>query len=207
MTADVEIFFDLSSPWTRLAFHNFRRQAQGLDLAVRWRPFLVGGVFNAVNKGIYQIRAEASNPRYVLSGVWLLEWARLAGVRMNFPSPHHPVRSVHAMRFCCALEDDQAKLLRFAEAAFEAYFGDQRNLDDEQVLIDIADQCGLDGRALAARTQEPAIKDRLRANTQDAIDRGAFGSPTFFVGKTHQYFGNDQLPLVFQRIALMQQGG
>lgn len=205
MTVSVEIFYDLSSPWTRLAFHNFRQQARGLELDVRWRPFLVGGVFNAVNKGIYKIRAEATNPRYVLSGVWLLEWAQLAGVRMNFPSPHHPVKSVHAMRFCCALEHDQEKLLRFSAAAFEAYFGDQRNLDDPQVLIGIANDCGLDGAALAQQTQGPAIKDRLRANTQEAIDRGAFGSPTFFVGQTHQYFGNDQLPLVFQRIALLQQ--
>jgi len=120
---------------------------------------------------------------------------------MNFPSPHHPVKSVQAMRFCCALEQDQAALLAFSDAAFDAYFGAQRNLDNVEELVAIADGCGLDGRALAGEAQGQEAKDRLRANTQEAIDRGAFGSPTFFVDRKFMYFGNDQLPLVYRRIA------
>lgn len=118
---------------------------------------------------------------------------------MNFPSEHHPVKSVHAMRLCCALEEDQAALHKFATAAFNAYYGDQRNLDDPDVLIAIANEVGLDGAALAAQTQEQAIKNRLRANTEEAIARGAYGSPSMFVpfGEGERmYFGNDQLPLV-----------
>ena len=49
------------------------------------------------------------------------------------------------MRFCCALEDDQAALFRFATAAFEAYFGEARNLDEPAVLVEVANACGLDG--------------------------------------------------------------
>ncbi|WP_373490237.1 DsbA family protein, partial [Parasphingorhabdus sp.] len=87
----------------------------------------------------------------------------------------------------------------FATAAFKAYYGEQRNLDDPQVLIAIANEVGLDGAALAEKTQEQPIKDRLRANTEEAITRGAFGSPSIFVpfGEGERmYFGNDQLPLV-----------
>ena len=118
---------------------------------------------------------------------------------MNFPSVHHPVRSVHAMRLCCALEDDQQALHKFATAAFNAYYADQRNLDDPAVLIAIANELGMDGEALAARTQEQEVKDRLRANTEEAIARGAYGSPSIFVpfgDGERMYFGNDQLPLV-----------
>jgi 2-hydroxychromene-2-carboxylate isomerase len=122
---------------------------------------------------------------------------------MNFPSVHHPAKSVHAMRFCCALADDQARLVAFTEAAFEAYFTDQRNIDDPDVLAAIADECGLDGAAVAEKAASQPVKDILRANTQEAIDRGAFGSPTIFVGGRYMYFGNDQLPLVRQRIALL----
>lgn len=200
MIAATEVFFDLSSPWTCIAFHNFRKWADANGAPATWRPFLVGGVFNAVNDSVYAGRQNPDNPKFRLSFVWLKEWAALAGVPMNFPSPHHPVKSVHAMRFCCALEADQAALLRFAEAAFSAYFTNARNLDDPEVLKAIANEIGMDGTALAERAQTPEIKDRLRANTQEAIDRGAFGSPTFFVGGKYMYFGNDQLPLVQHRI-------
>ena len=195
----VEFFFDLSSPWTRLAFHNIQPILTETGASVRWRPFLVGGVFNAVNPSVYRAR-ESNDPKMARSFGWLKEWAARAGLAMNFPSPHHPVKSVWAMRFCCALEDRQADLHAFAEAAFEAYYRDQQNLDVPTVLVAIAQGCGLDGGALAALAQTDAIKDRLRFNTQEAIDHGAFGSPTMFVdsgtGGTAMYFGNDQLPLV-----------
>ena len=197
--ATLEFFFDCSSPWTYLAFTRIHGVLARTGAGIVWRPILVGGVFNAVNPAVYAGRANADSPRMRHTWTWLGEWARLAGVRMNFPSPHHPVRSVHAMRFCCAIEDDQDALFRFATAAFEAYFGDQQNLDDPEVLVAIADACGLAGADLARRTQEDAVKQRLRDNTQEVIDRGGFGSPTIFVGG-HIYFGNDQLPLVRQAL-------
>ena len=194
--AHVEFFFDLSSPWTRLAFHNIQPIVRETGATITWRPFLVGGVFNAVNDSVYAGRADPNSPKNRNTSKWLKDWARLAGVTMNFPSRHHPLKSVQAMRFCCALEDDQPTLFQFAGAAFEAYFGDQKNLDDEQVLAAIADACGLDGQGLLRRIQDDDIKQHLRANTQEVIDRGGFGSPTMFVNATDMYFGNDQLPIV-----------
>jgi 2-hydroxychromene-2-carboxylate isomerase len=104
------------------------------------------------------------------------------------------------MRFCCVLEDDQPALFRFASAAFDAYFRQQRNLDDVAVLVEIADACGLDGAGLARRIQDEDVKQHLRANTQEVIDRGGFGSPTIVVDEEDLYFGNDQLPLVRQAL-------
>ena len=204
MSRCAEFFFDLSSPWTRIAFANFREAVKGTDIAITWRPFLVGGVFNAVNESVYESRKDPDNPKFRLNFVWLREWARLAGLAMNFPSVHHPVQSVNAMRGCCALEQDQAALVRFSEAAFEAYFGDARNIDDPDVLEEIATACGLDGAALRVAASSEACKQRLRQNTQEAIDRGAFGSPTIFIDRTNMYFGNDQLPLVMQRLGLVR---
>ena len=103
------------------------------------------------------------------------------------------------MRFCCLLEDDQAALLRFAHAGFHAYFAEQRNLDDPETLVALAEQHGFDGKAMWEQSQDQACKDHLRANTQEAISRGAFGSPSIFVpfgNGERLYFGNDQLPLV-----------
>ena len=208
MTTPIDFFFDLSSPWTRLAFRNIRPALAGLDTRITWRPFLVGGVFNAVNPAVYESRKPENAARLKRSFGWLLEWAELADVRMNFPSEHHPLKSIAPMRMCCALEDDQEALERFAEAAFESYFGDQRNLDDIAECVAVADSIGLDGAALAEQANSQPIKDRLRANTEEAIARGAFGSPSIFIrtedGGDRMYFGNDQLPLVRQQVAKQQ---
>lgn len=196
----VEFFYDLSSPWTRLAFANIRPILAETEASCIFRPLLVGGVFNAANPGLYERRATIDANKARLTKIWLGEWAQHAGVAMNFPSPYHPLRSVAAMRTCCALEDDQPSLIRFSDAAFDACFRDQRNLDDPAELLAIANDCGLDGAALAEAASSDSIKARLRSNTQEAIDRGAYGSPTIFIDRDHLYFGNDQLPLVRQRL-------
>lgn len=196
MSARVEFFFDLSSPWTCLAFHNLPGLLERTGATARYRPILVGGVFNAVNPGVYAAREQADNRRLQHSWKVLQDWARLAGVPMNFPSQWHPAKSIAAMRFCCALEEDQAALVRFARGAFASYFERQENLDDPGVLAAVADAEGLDGAALAAAAGSDAAKARLRANTDEVIARGGYGSPTIFVDGDDMYFGNDQLPLV-----------
>ena len=197
MTAPrVEFFFDLSSPWTRLAFANLWPLLERTGEDVILRPILVGGVFNAVNPAVYAAREDAGSRRLQHSWKVLADWAALAGVTMNFPSVHHPAKSVNAMRMACALEDDQPALRRFVEAAFESYFGRQENLDDPDVLIAAATAAGLDGAAIAQASVTDANKLRLRANTDELVARGGYGSPTIFVDQTDMYFGNDQLPLV-----------
>lgn len=200
MTKTIEFFFDLSSPWTCIAFHNIRPMLVGQDVEIIWRPFLVGGIHNQVNKAYPEARAtDYGTPKWKQLAQSLADWAAQSNVTMNFPGAHFPLRSVNAMRVCCLLESDQEKLLRFMEAAFDAYYTNQENLDDPAVLMALANGAGLDGEALVAATQDQVCKDHLRANTDLAIARGAFGSPSIFVpfGESERlYFGNDQLPLV-----------
>lgn len=192
----VEFFYDLSSPWTYLAFTNLWPMLARTGERAVLRPILVGGVFNAVNQSVYAAREATDNRKLKHSWRMLKDWASLAGVEMNFPSIWHPAKSVHAMRMACALADDQAALATFCRAAFESYFGAQENLDDPDVLVSVADAAGLDGAAMRERSQSDAVKALLRANTEEVIARGGYGSPTIFVDREHMYFGNDQLPLV-----------
>jgi len=196
MTAQIEFCFDLSSPWTYLAFHNIRPLAERNAATIRWTPILVGGVFNAANPSVYAARDGASSPKFRHMAKILRDWAAWSGLELSFPSPHHPLKSVHAMRVATALEDDQAALERFAEAAFHAYFVEQHNFDDPAQVAAVADGIGLDGAALIASASTQAIKDRLRANTDTLVTRGGYGSPSIFINGTDMYFGNDQLPLV-----------
>ena len=198
--AKLTFFYDLSSPWTYLAFYNVQEVLADTKAEVSWRPFLVGGVFNAVNQSVYAARSNPSDPKVIHNFTWLHEWARLAGLPLNFPTVHHPVKSVLPMRACCALEDDQSLLFRFTKAAFDAYFAEGRNIDDPEVVADIGKSLGIDGEALIQQTTTQEVKDRLRANTEEAIAKGAYGSPTMIVNDGQLYFGNDQLPLVRQAL-------
>jgi 2-hydroxychromene-2-carboxylate isomerase len=192
----IEFFYDLSSPWTYLAFANLGGVLERTGASARLRPILVGGVFNAVNQSVYAAREAADNPKLKHSWRVLKDWAALAGVELNFPSQFHPAKSVNAMRMACALADNQPALAKFTKAAFESYFGAQENLDDPDVLVAVANGVGLDGEAMRATSHTDEVKALLRANTDEVIERGGYGSPTIFVDGKWMYFGNDQLPLV-----------
>jgi 2-hydroxychromene-2-carboxylate isomerase len=196
MSDRIEFFYDLSSPWTYLAFTNLFGVIERTGCCATLRPILVGGVFNAVNPAVYAAREKGDNRRMTHGWKVLKDWAALAGVEMNFPSEFHPAKSVNAMRMACALADDMPALTEFTRAAFQSYFGDQENLDDPAVLIAVANAAGLDGAAIHAKSQTDGAKALLRANTDELIARGGYGSPTIFVDKDDMYFGNDQLPLV-----------
>lgn len=194
--ARIEFFYDLSSPWTYLAFTNLQPILARTGTEAVLRPILVGGVFNAVNQSVYAAREATDNRK--LNHAWkvMKDWSNLAGVEMHFPSQYHPAKSVVAMRMACTLADNMPALTKFTKAAFESYFGRQENLDDPETLVAVANSAGLDGEAMQAAAQTDAVKALLRSNTEEVIARGGYGSPTIFVDRTKMYFGNDQLPLV-----------
>lgn len=194
--AALEFFFDLSSPWTFIAFTNLDAMLARTGATVRYRPILVGGVFNAVNPAVYASRDQADSPRVNHSYKVMHDWAQLADIALCFPSQWHPAKSVNAMRMATAIGEEQGALKAFAAQAFAAYFLREENLDDPPVLVSAADAAGLDGAALWAKAQSADVKLALRDTTDELIARGGYGSPTFFVGGTDMYFGNDQLPLV-----------
>ena len=200
--AKLEFFFDCSSPWTYLAFTRIHGVVKRTGAEIVWRPILVGGVFNAVNKDIYERRANPDPRKSAYYEKDLQDWARLADVAIGKP-PVFPVRAVAAMRAVIAA-DELGALIPFARATFEAYWGRLEDISQPDILKKIAESVGLDAARLLARSEEPDIKDRLRANTEEVIARGGFGSPTMFVNGSDMYFGNDRLPLV--EAALMRQG-
>lgn len=192
--AKLEFFFDCSSPWTYLAFTRIHDVIARTHAQIVWRPILVGGVFNAVNKDVYERRAHPDPRKASYYEKDLRDWARLADIRIGKP-PVFPVRAVAVMR-CALAADEEGKLIPFARAAFETYWGDLEDISQAPVLTRVAERAGLDAAKLLARSEAPEIKERLKTNTEDVIARGGFGSPTMFVNGTDMYFGNDRLELV-----------
>src|SRR6185312_1653346 len=160
----IEFFFDCSSPWTYLAFHNIQPLAAEFGETISWRPILVGGVFNTINPSVYEGRANPVPAKARYSGKDLQDWARLAGLRIKMPPSVFPVNSVKAMRMCLVLAP-QGKLVAFARAVFEAYWGDDADISQDAVLVRVCERLGLDAAALLAAQAEPPVKDQLRANT------------------------------------------
>ncbi|HWA91740.1 MAG TPA: 2-hydroxychromene-2-carboxylate isomerase [Rhizomicrobium sp.] len=193
--ATLEFFFDVSSPWTYLAFTRVHDVVARTGATIVWKPILVGGVFNAVNKDVYERRANPDPRKASYTGKDLQDWARLAGIRIVFPPPVFPVRAVEAMR-CVVAADERGALVPLSKALFEAYWGDLKDIGQTDVLKEVVTSVGLDPAAILARAGTAEVKDRLRANTEEVIARGGFGSPTMFVDGGDMYFGNDRLPLV-----------
>ena len=201
----IEFFFDCSSPWTWLAFRNLQPIARELGVEVRWKPVLVGGIFNAVNPSVYEFRERGVPAKQAYLRKDLADWARLAGIRIRFPPTVFPVNSVKAMRGCVLLEPD-GLLVPFAESVFHAYWSDDRDVSQDAVLAELCAGIGVEPERFFAGIARPDIKDRLRANTEEVIARGGFGSPTMFVGGDDMYFGNDRLGLVREAVLRRQRG-
>lgn len=197
----IEFFFDCSSPWTYLGFHNIRPLAAELGVTIRWRPILVGGVFNSINPSVYFSREHPIPAKQAYHVKDMQDWARHTGLTIKFPPTVFPVNSVKTMRGCILLEP-QGKLVPFTQAAFEAYWRDDRDISSDAVLAEVCDRAGVDATAFFAGIATPEIKDQLKVNTDELIRRGGFGSPTLFVNGDDMYFGNDRLPLV--RAALLR---
>lgn len=195
MPSRIEFFFDCSSPWTYLAFHGIQPIAAETGATIDWKPILVGGIFNTVNDTVYKSR-ESPNPRKMAYAAKdMADWARLYGLRIKMRPTVFPVNSVKCMRGAfVAIE--AGKLIPYAYAAFDAYWGDDLDISRDDVLARVVDKAGLDAADFFAKIAQADYKDRLRANTDEVIARGGFGSPTMYVNGTDMYFGNDRLPLV-----------
>ena len=194
----LEFFFDCSSPWTYLAFHRIEALAGETGATLEWRPFLVGGVFNTVNRSVYEQREHPvpAKARYYVKD--LQDWARSYGIRIGSP-PVFPVNSVKAMRGCFVALEAQ-RLPAYARAVFETYWGDLQDISQDAVIAGIVDRVGLDAASFFEKINDQSYKDKLRANTDELIARGGFGSPTMFIDGGDMYFGNDRLPLVRERV-------
>lgn len=178
----IEFFFDIASPYSYLAATQIDDLGERVGVTVRWRPFLLGGVFKAV--GNQPPATLPSRGQYMLKD--LHRWAAAYQQPFTFPSTF-PMNSLLAMRALTAL--DEPARPEAALGLFRAYWVDDRDLTRPEVIADII------GEDAPARSVLPEVKGALRATTDEAVERGAFGAPTIFVGD-EMFFGNDRLHFV-----------
>ncbi|MEY2884396.1 MAG: hypothetical protein RL490_2120 [Pseudomonadota bacterium] len=202
--ADVEFFFDCSSPWTYLGFEALCTAAREDGFGVCFRPFLVGGVFNTVNPSVYAMRAAAASPKTRYFWKDMQDWIARSGLAITWQPSIFPINSARAMRVCL-LAADASACEPVARRIFQLYWGEDRDITQPDVLAEACATGGLDAATTLAAADSPELKARLRANTDEIIARGGFGTPTFYVGGTDMYFGQDRITLV--REAMARQAG
>lgn len=186
----IEFFWDAASPYTYMASTQIEGIAERSGATVAWKPFLIGAAFKATGNAPPAIAVPAKG-KYMMTDLKLS--AAYLGIPVTMPKSF-PINSLLPMRTALAAMDTD-KGPEFARAVMRAHWGEGKDVSQPEVLTEVAAGLGLDGEALLAATQEQGLKDQLKANCEDAIARGAFGAPTFFVGET-MFWGHDRLPVL-----------
>ena len=191
MSKTVEFFFDLGSPASYLAHTQLPDLCRETGATLVYRPMLLGGVFQATgNASPAMIPAKG---RYMIRD--LARFAERYGVPMRF-NPHFPINTLTLMRLLVALQLYQVERFDDAlQALFRAIWVDGVNMGDPARVAGVLVAAGFDAAALQAQAAEPAVKDTLKATTEEAVKRGVFGAPTCFVGG-EMFFGQDRLDFV-----------
>jgi 2-hydroxychromene-2-carboxylate isomerase len=191
MRKSVEFFFDFGSPAAYLAATQIAQLCEEAQSALVYKPMLLGGVFQATGN-----QSPANIP--AKGGYIFIDFERFAR-RYGVPfarNPHFPINTLMLMRGAIGVQmQEPARLQAYIDAIFRAIWVDAQNLTDPAVVGAVLHRAGFDPQALLALTQAPEVKDRLKAVTQEAIERGVFGAPTMFVGD-QMFWGQDRLDFV-----------
>lgn len=190
MTKTVEFFYDFGSPTVYLAATQLPAIAAAVGATIDWRPMLLGGVFKSTgNQSPVVVPAKAA---YMNND--LKRFAKRYGVPFSF-NPHFPINTLALMRGAVAYQDDVVASSTYRDAIFMAIWVEARNLNEPDVIGQVLSDAGLDPAELMNRIGQQTVKDQLIANTEEAVNRGVFGAPTFFVGE-RMFFGQDRLDFV-----------
>ncbi|ARU90136.1 2-hydroxychromene-2-carboxylate isomerase [Pseudomonas sp. M30-35] len=194
MSKQVEFFFDFGSPASYLAWTQLPQIAAQAGAQINWRPMLLGGVFKATgNSSPIQVPAKG---RYMLQD--LGRFAKRYDVPLTF-NPNFPINTLTLMRGAAGyLEDERFEL--YVKTVFEAMWVQRKDLADPQQIAQALTAAGFDPEEFVRLVADEAVKERLKANTEEAVKRGVFGAPSFFVGD-ELYFGQDRLDFVAEALA------
>jgi 2-hydroxychromene-2-carboxylate isomerase len=191
----VEFWFDVGSPAAYLAWHRLPKIAAEEGAAIEYRPMLLGGVFQAA--GNHSPMTVPAKGRYMM--VDLERFAHRDGTPFSH-NPFFPINTLTLMRGVVGLQmRDPARMRPYVDAVYRAIWVDGRDMNDPAVVAEVLQRAGFDPQSMLALAADAAVKDRLKAVTAEAVERGVFGAPTFFVDG-HMYWGQDRLDFVQQAL-------
>lgn len=191
MTKKVEFHFDFGSPNAYLSWKVVPEIEKRTGTKFQYVPVLLGGIFKATNNVSPVIANQGIRNKNEYQFLEIERFVKKHGLTKFKFNPHFPVNTLQIMRGAIAAEVENI-LPKYMDAAMAAMWEDGKKMDDPDVIKTVLDAAGIDGAHILARTGEADVKAKLAANTEEAVNRGAFGIPTFYVDGDI-YFGKDRL--------------
>jgi len=199
LSTNPQFMFDFGSPNAFLSHEAIPAIEQRTGVTFEYVPILLGGIFKATNnKSPAETLAGIKNKRE-FHQIETERFIKRFHVQPYVFNPFFPVNTLNLMRAAVAAQLEGI-FGKYVEAAFHHMWREPKKMDDPEVAAKALTSSGLDGAKLLARAQEPEVKAKLIENTQSAVERGAFGSPTFFVGN-EMFFGKEQLREVEEMVS------
>lgn len=195
---DVQFYFDFGSPNAYLAHLLIPEIERRTGAKFEYVPILLGGVFKLTNNRSPAEKMAGIKNRLQYEQLEMQRFIRRHGITQFKFNPFFPVNTLLLMRGAIAAQLEGV-FARYVDAMFRDVWAEPKDMDDPEVVRAALQESGFDAAALLARTQDPEVKDRLLKNTQASVERGTFGSPTFFVGN-EIFFGKDRLGDVEEEI-------
>jgi len=191
----VEFYFDLGSPYSYLAYYRLLQMAEQQEIQIVYKPILLGGVFKATgNRSPIEIPVKG-----VYSILDMQRWAEYYQIQMQM-NPHFPMNTLTLMRILTGVQLlHLEKFEQVLKLLFDAMFGTPQNLNEPTVLAEVLKPSGFSVEDIMSMVQSDVVKQKLITETEQAIQRGIFGAPTFFVGD-EMYWGQDRLHFVEQAL-------
>ena len=191
----VEFYFDLGSPYSYLAYYRLLQMAERQEIQIVYKPILLGGVFKATgNRSPIEIPVKG-----VYSILDMQRWSEYYHIPMQM-NPHFPMNTLTLMRILTGVQLlHLEKFEQVLKLLFDAMFGTPQNLNEPTVLAEVLKPSGFSVEDIMSMVQSDVVKQKLITETEQAIQRGLFGAPTFLVGD-EMYWGQDRLHFVEQAL-------
>ena len=191
----VEFYFDLGSPYRYLAYYRLLQMAERQEIQIVYKPILLGRVFKATgNRSPIEIPVKGA-----YSILDMQRWAEYYHIPMQM-NPHFPMNTLTLMRILTGVQLlHLEKFEQVLKLLFDAMFGTPQNLNEPTVLAEVLKPSGFSVEDIMSMVQSDVVKQKLITETEQAIQRGIFGAPTFFVGD-EMYWGQDRLHFVEQAL-------
>lgn len=190
----VEFIFDFASPNAYFAYRALPAIAKRAGATITYTPVLLGGIFKQTGNQPPMMVWGNVKAKFAYEQLDMQRFMERHAITKFQFNPNFPVNTLSLMRGAVAAQLDGG-FDAYLEAGFAAMWENAKNMADPEVFAEVMTSAGFDAAALAERIQSPSVKAKLMENTQDAVDRGVFGAPTFFVGG-EMYFGKDRLAWV-----------
>ena len=187
--ASIEFWYEFGSTYSYPAALRIERLAEKVGVEVRWRPFLLGPIFQTLGWNDSPFNIFAAKGRYMWRD--LERVCEAEGLPLRLPPVKFPQNGLKAARIALVGEGEDWTP-SFTRAVFAANYAEQKDISEDATLSTILGALGVDAEAALAAANTPKNKDALRRQTEEAASRGLFGAPSFTIGN-ELFWGNDRL--------------